>query len=211
MVKNKDKKICFKNWFDISSLIFSILAIVLTILGLMFTISQTKSAKTSAIASKNSSKTAQSVYNFQKENSKKELANKIAVWDADRNSNGNNKNEIIIQNDSNLPIYDVSVFIVRNDNKNTSIKKLKIDKNEYSFAEVFPPNKTNIFLNGKPDIGPKHDNVAIIFKDANGNYWYRDVRGNLKSISKKELNDFYKQTDVDYDERSKNYSPHIKP
>lgn len=165
----------------------------------------------SASSAYNSFEQSKKSNEFQKYQSIKNQANKIAVWDADRKYHDEHKNRVIIQNDSTLPIYDVSVFIVRNNDKSKSIKDLKINKNEYSFAEVYPPNETSILLNGHADKGENHDSVAIVFKDATNKnkYWYRDVKGNIHGVSDNELKCFNKKTTPNYSKRSEKYPPHI--
>ncbi len=95
---------------------------------------------------------------------------------------------IDLDNFSNLPIYDLFIFIVL-DNLECSFEDLPSKKDtiesKYSrFSIIRPGSFIKEVDSCGPDMGGKNESVCVLFRDSNSVYWYKSNYGNTIEISK---------------------------
>lgn len=95
---------------------------------------------------------------------------------------------IDLNNFSNLPIYDVFIFIVL-DNLECSFEDLPSQKHiiesKYSrFSIIRPGSFVKEVDSCGPDMGGKNESVCMLFRDSNSVYWYKSNYGHTIEISK---------------------------
>lgn len=111
-----------------------------------------------------------------KENRKNKRLNQaqnVACW---MNSNFSQKGqEVIILNNNQVPIYEVSISI---DDVQYPADH-GVTEDWCSFEEIVPPGIHHIYVPSGGGGMCHHYGPSITFKDAKGQYWHRDVSGKL--------------------------------
>lgn len=122
----------------------------------------------------------------QKEEERWAQARKEGAWISDTSNLQTNGVVFTSYNDSNLPLYNVYFFLVRNDNElNHRLQAAQIRR-----YEVLSPKTTyGAFNYDKVNEENKFEwKLAYIFKDSDGNCWQRDTSGKLKPLAKRDYN-----------------------
>ncbi|ANZ99837.1 hypothetical protein BFC22_06875 [Carnobacterium divergens] len=131
---------------------------------------------------------------FKKIELKKDLkkqAIKVASW-TDGSMDKDGELPLILVNTSDLPIYNVFVFLVFS-KESESFDELEGCILHFEFIDVLPPGSNKIKVSGRGNSsGGGHDLPAILFTDSDGNGWYRGKFGSLLNINDYilKINDF---------------------
>ena len=138
----------------------------------------------SAIAAFGSCLAAWTNYQHSKQKDKRDQASKIAAWINNININKSPIEACItISNASELPIYDVFIIGLMS---HQELENINIYKKYRHFNSVLPNSKNRkneyIMPGLSADIGGKHMEIAIFFRDANGVEWLRDNKGILREF-----------------------------
>lgn len=123
-----------------------------------------------------------------KDSIKKEQARKISVWIDDYVNEEERK--IIINNISNMPIYDV-VLIGSIYNESEEYIKNNINPFKHKVIQCIPPGKYYCTMELSGGMC-KYFGVEIAFRDSSEICWHIDKRGILKNIDRDYLNNIYK-------------------
>ena len=131
-----------------------------------------------------------------KENEEKKIeqAKKIAVWSDGTSKPGEIKGtleeSVTVNNNSELPIFEVLIFIISSksseeiETTNFIFGNGSIGANAgyYKYFRLIPPGLQEIKVNsGGSAMGGERSVPVIFFKDTSGNGWYRNHNGKLIS------------------------------
>ena len=129
----------------------------------------------STVAAGGSFLTALMTYGYNKKKDKRSYAEKVAVW-----SNGKKDNiiseDIVIANDSSLPIYDVFVIGCIN---NEQLDDLKEWRKYYLYQRSVSPGGYHGTIQSVGGGMHKYMVLSIFFRDALGIEWFRNSNGIL--------------------------------
>jgi len=135
------------------------------------------------------------LYQLKKDNDikKYDQPDKVSCWidishKHEARANNSYSEYIRISNHSNQPIYDVIIVIDPDDNVLSHKPIITEDYSEY-IAYIPDGEYTTTVEWECNDFYPQY-NAAIFFRDVRGNYWFRNGRGILLSIDKKEAESY---------------------
>ncbi|WP_057491102.1 hypothetical protein [Streptococcus orisasini] len=121
-----------------------------------------------------------------------EQASNVATWltdISDRQSSNDNyiKYDLVINNNSNLPIYNVLIISLSN-KVNLHFQDIKFwDYELINYYPILTPGIKKDLINTKGSgIGVERPAVSILFTDVYGKYRYRNQLGQLTQLSTKE-------------------------
>lgn len=110
----------------------------------------------------------------------KEQASKVSAWES---LQGNCQ---IIRNNSQIPVYNLYIFMCYNQDKSELkelLKKTRDLSNIISnYYETFPPGDQNINLFDSHAMGNQHSLPALVFTDSQNIKWYRHSNGYLERL-----------------------------
>jgi hypothetical protein len=96
---------------------------------------------------------------------------------------------VTINNANVNAIYDVFIFSVSNRSSGdisdlSNLTKLGSDNyyQEVQYIEVLPPGKSKVVMFYQNSMGGEHSVPEMIFKDSNGETWFRNKNGNLDKV-----------------------------
>lgn len=129
-----------------------------------------------------------------KENEEKKIeqAKKIAVWSDGKSIpgeiEGTLEESVTVNNNSELPIYEVLIFIISSKSLEEIEKtnfyfgngSIGANAGYYKYFRLIPPGLQEINVNsGGSAMGGERSVPVIFFKDTSGNGWYRNHNGKL--------------------------------
>lgn len=130
----------------------------------------------------------------EKEENKSKQAVKVASWikkGAYIERNEGLYENIIIQNSSAVPVYNVYLFSVSN-RSSDKLKEMNAIPDYTVFLDTLRPGETKVLMQtAGSSMGGERPSVAMVFKDTHSNLWFRSPHGNLKSITQNELDDAF--------------------
>lgn len=116
-------------------------------------------------------------------------AKEISAWnastakiynDSTSDSQGTFRQNVIINNRSNAPIYNVFVLMFSTHTDPKQQIKIAISNNSVQHFEVIPPGKSTITINtGIPQMGGRKQLPVIYFTDTSNKQWLRSLNGHL--------------------------------
>ena len=97
--------------------------------------------------------------------------------------------QALVKNNSELPIYDAVLLVV--DSK--SEEEFASKSAEYLMLKerILPGETTLVLPTPGPAMGGRHPELAIVFRDINGIFWYRSWKGKLCKLKYKGKQDIY--------------------
>lgn len=109
--------------------------------------------------------------------------------------------EVTISNSTNIPVYQMFVFMVPN---KIEIKFEDLNNsggnnttNYLIYLELVKPGETHKEVKAAGHYpGGGHDSVAILFKDTSSKYWYRSNFGSLERISNSQFQDKFQKNEI---------------
>lgn len=157
-----------KDWLTVT---FSLAAIIVSIYGLSY---QKKI----------------NLINQEKEflNEQRSQAINVSMWISSDKVDPTTPN-VTINNANVNAIYDVFIFSVSNRSSGvisdlSSLTKLGSDNyyKDVQYIEVLPPGRSKVVMFYQNAMGGEHSVPEMIFKDSNGETWFRNKNGNLDKV-----------------------------
>lgn len=111
----------------------------------------------------------------------KEQAILVSTWSTEQNSSHQ-----IVRNDSNLPVYNLYVFMCYNlsnlklDGLLENVKSSSMKTGNY--FESFSPGEQTVELFDNRAMGNQHSLPALVFTDVQNVKWYRHANGHLEKL-----------------------------
>lgn len=156
---------------------------------------------------------ALSFYVTNSENQKKEeqsQAEKVSCWllpqskkdeqgfNNEQVENGGSPRRVIIENASQLPLYEIFIFSMSN-RSGDNIKNLC---KEFSFAKyigLLPPGKSTWYVKTRgAAMGGARPRAAMTFRDCSSQWWYRGPQGRLSKITQEEVDKLVNSSGIYY-------------
>lgn len=121
------------------------------------------------------------------------FTNEPVVFNVDIDVNGVPAN-VIIQNNSGLPIYDV--FLLSSYwNASDVISEAHVT-HFIHYKLIEPDKKNDIVMKTAGSGAGTHPALAILFRDSSDKIWYRSPKGKLSKISREEFNSFLMKSKI---------------
>ncbi|MDU7040340.1 MAG: hypothetical protein E6346_13560, partial [Lactococcus lactis] len=96
---------------------------------------------------------------------------------------------VTISNSNINAIYDIFIFSVSNRSSGTIDDLGNLNKDgrdnyyqDVQYIEVLPPGKSKIFMSYQNAMGGEHSVPEMIFKDSNGETWFRNKNGSVDKV-----------------------------
>lgn len=112
----------------------------------------------------------------------------VSMWLSFEKAGPENPN-VTISNSNINAIYDIFIFSVSNRSSGTIDDLGNLNKdgrhNHYQdvqYIEVLPPGKSKIFTSYQNAMGGEHSVPEMIFKDSNGETWFRNKNGSVDKV-----------------------------
>ncbi|MGO2268203.1 MAG: hypothetical protein ACTH4O_01445 [Lactococcus cremoris] len=112
----------------------------------------------------------------------------VSMWLSFEKVGPENPN-VTISNSNRNAIYDIFIFSVSNRSSGIIDDLGNLNKDghddyyqDVQYIEVLPPGKSKIFMSYQNAMGGEHSVPEMIFKDSNGETWFRNKNGSLDKV-----------------------------
>ncbi len=112
----------------------------------------------------------------------------VSMWLSFETVGPENPN-VTISNSNRNAIYDIFIFSVSNRSSGIIDDLGNLNKDgrdnyyqDVQYIEVLPPGKSKIFMSYQNAMGGEHSVPEMIFKDSNGETWFRNKNGSLDKV-----------------------------
>jgi hypothetical protein len=113
---------------------------------------------------------------------KRNQAEQVVIWASGKDSNGN-INEIVIDNQSSQPIYNLVVVITIMELNNGKAENNEKNNKVQEIIDITPPGYWYISIHGLNGGDLKPIEIEAAFQDMKGVYWLRKTNGALLEIN----------------------------
>ena len=112
----------------------------------------------------------------------------VSMWLSFEKVGPENPN-VTISNSNRNAIYDIFIFSVSNRSSGIIDDLGNLNKDghddyyqDVQYIEVLPPGKSKIFMSYQNAMGGEHSVPEMIFKDSNGETWFRNKNGSVDKV-----------------------------